>query len=79
MRVVDHNSEGPPPPTQDEIPEEGKSPVLPMNSSVRMTAHGASIHPCSEKESFAERPARTLPGAQELLTLSPTCEICVSC
>lgn len=79
MRVVDHNSEGPPPPTQGEIPEEGKSPVLPMNSGVGMTAHGASIYPCSEKELFAEWPARTLPGAQELLTRSPTREICVSC
>lgn len=78
MRVVDNNSEGPPPPTQDEIPKEGKGPVLPMNSGVGITAHGASIHLCSEQESFTERLARTLPGAQELLTRSPSREICVS-
>lgn len=79
MRVVDNNSERPPPLTQDEIPKEGKSPVLPMNSGVGITAHGASICPCSEQESFAEWLARALPAAQELLTRIPTREICVSC
>lgn len=48
MRVVDSTSEGPPPPTQDEIPEEGKSPIPPVNRGVGITAQG---HPSVRAQS----------------------------
>lgn len=54
--VVDSTGEGLPPPTQDKIPEEGKSPVPPVNSGVGITAQGhPSVHAQSRSPSQSGR------------------------